>query len=249
MKLILGDCLEKMKDIEGGSIDMILVDPPYGTTKCRWDSIIDLELMWVNIKRIIVNRGVIVITTCQPFTSLVVMSNIKWFKYDIIWDKVNLYTNFLNSKHQPLRRHENLLVFCNGKTRVFNKQYRDGQIYNTDKLSGFGDAYGKQRPHSSSNDGKHHNPCSIVPIKADLKIEKGLHPTQKPVALMEYLIKTYTDEGETVLDFAMGSGTTGVACKNLNRQFIGIEKDEEYFEIAKRRIEHKTSKENIETTN
>jgi len=236
IELHLGDCLEVMPTLDAGSIDMVLTDPPYGTTACKWDSIIPLEPMWENLKRLTKKNAAIVMTASQPFTSVLVMSNVAQFKYDIVWDKVNLYTNFLNSKHQPLRRHESLLVFCEGKTVVFNKQYREGQKYHSQKPSGFGDVYGSQRPHESKNDGKHHNPCSVLPIKSDRKSEKGLHPTQKPVALMEYLIKTYTNEGDTVLDFTMGSGTTGVACKNLGRKFIGIEKDAEYYGIAERRI-------------
>ena len=233
--LMLGDCLEMMAEIETGSVDMVMTDPPYGTTACKWDSVIPFEPMWAAVKRVLKPNGATVFTACQPFTSALVMSNVEMFKYELIWDKVNLYTNFLNSSHQPLRRHENMLVFY-AKKPTYNKQWREGQAYTANKPSGFGQVYGSQRAHKSSNDGAHHNPCTIVEEKADLKAEKGLHPTQKPVALMEYLIKTYTNEGETVLDFTMGSGTTGVACMNTKRNFIGIERDEKYFDIAEGRI-------------
>ena len=236
IKLMQGDCLELMKEIPDGSVDMVLTDPPYGTTACKWDSVIPFEPMWEQLRRVTKKNGAIVLTASQPFTSALVISNVKMFKYEWVWDKVNLYTNFLNSSHQPLRRHENVLVFYKSRP-TYNKQWRTGQVYNSSKPSGFGDVYGSQRPHYSSNDGKHHNPCSVVEIKSDIKSEKGLHPTQKPVALMEYLIKTYTNDGETVLDFTMGSGTTGVAAKKLNRSFIGIELDETYFNIAKERID------------
>lgn len=191
--------------------------------------------MWAELKRIIKPNGAIVLFWSEPFSSALRMSNPKMFKYDLVWDKVNLYTNFLNASHQPLRRHENILIFCHGKT-VFNKQFREWQAYHTHKPSGFGEAYGKQRPHEAKNDGKHHNPCSIVEIKSDIKTEKWLHPTQKPVALIEYLIKTYTNEWETVLDFTSGSWTTWVACQNTNRNYILIEKDEWYYNISKERL-------------
>lgn len=236
VQLMLGDCLERMAEIEAGSVDLVLTDPPYGTTACKWDAVIPLEPMWDAVRRVLKPNGAAVFTASQPFTSALVMSNTDWFKYELVWDKVNLYTNFLNSSHQPLRRHENILVFYAIRP-TYNKQWRDGKAYASSKPSGFGDVYGAQRPHYSSNDGKHHNPCSVVEIKSDIKSEKGFHPTQKPVALMEYLIRTYTNEGEAVLDFTMGSGTTGVACVNTNRNFIGIERDPAYFAIAEKRID------------
>jgi site-specific DNA-methyltransferase (adenine-specific) len=237
IELIQGDCLEKMKDIPNKSIDMILCDLPYGTTACKWDTIIPFEPLWEQYKRIIKDNGAIVLTASQPFTSALVMSNIKMFKYEWVWDKVNSYTNFLNSSHQPLRRHENVLVFY-AKKPTYNKQWRLGAAYSShNKPPGVSDVYGAQRPHKSrNNDGEHHNPCSVIQEKTAIKSDKGFHPTQKPVALFEYLIKTYTNEGDLVLDNCMGSGTTGVACKNLNRNFIGIELDPEYFKIAEKRI-------------
>ncbi len=239
-KLYNGDCLEKMKDILDCSVDMILTDPPYGTTACKWDSIIPLEPMWKELKRIIKPNGAIVMTSSQPFTTTLISSNLKMFKYEWIWEK-NRGSNFATVKYQPMKEHENILIFSKGKT-----------IYNAikeDRAKG-----GKNRATykiNASNTGKRDTYNSIKSIDSGyinknlrcprsiqkFNTEVGLHPTQKPVALMEYLIKTYTNENEIVLDFAMGSGTTGVACKNLNRKFIGIEKDEKYFKIAKDRIE------------
>jgi len=237
INLIQGDCLEKMKDIESGSVDMILTDPPYGTTACKWDSIIPLEPMWEQLKRIIKPNGAIVMTASQPFTTTLIASNIKMFKYEWIWEKP-IGTNFFNAKHQPMKTHENILVF----SKMASSYSRKGSMnYNPQKVKGKpydciqGDSAHKYHQemggHRSKSDERF--PKSVIKNN----VERGLHPTQKPVALMEYLIKTYTNEGETVLDFACGSGTTGVAAKKLNRNFIGIELDEGYFQIAKDRIE------------
>jgi site-specific DNA-methyltransferase (adenine-specific) len=233
MNLMLGDCLERMKEIPDGSVDMILADPPYGTTACKWDSVIDLPLMWEQLKRIIKPNGAIVLFGGEPFSSALRMSNIKQYKYDWIWDKVKT-GNPLNAKIMPLNRTENISVFINGKN-----------FYHPIKTP-------RDKPKSSGNVAKGSTKC-FNGVKQENRVytdkyptnlltfsnasQKGkLHPTQKPVALMEYLIKTYTQEGETVLDFVMGSGTTGLAAKNLNRKFIGIEKDAGYFEIAKQRL-------------
>lgn len=231
--LMKGDCLERMKEIESGSVDMILADPPYGTTQCKWDSVIPLEPMWEQLKRIIKPNGAIVMTAAQPFTSVLVCSNMKMFKYCWIWDK-SIGTGFLNANKQPMRSHEDVVVFYSRQC-AYNKQMRDGASYSStfsDKnLSS--NLYGgaKRRQETRTYIGR--NPVSIVSFMRD----KGrIHPTQKPVALMEYLIKTYTNEGETVLDFTIGSGTTGVAAVNLGRKFIGIEMDDHYFEVAKGRI-------------
>lgn len=235
--LLHGDCLELMKQIPDGSVDMILTDPPYGTTACKWDNVIPFEPMWEQIWRVLKPNGVCLLFGCQPFFSFLVSSQAKLFRYELIWDKVNLYTNYLNSNKQPLRRHENIGVFYK-KQPIYNKQFRSGKAYKTtkSKKNCGHEVYGKQKNHESSNDGKSHNPCTLIEIRGDVKKEKGLHPTQKPVALLEYLIKTYTLEGETVLDFTMGSGSTGVACMNTGRKFIGIEMDDKYFEIAQKRI-------------
>tara|TARA_R110000737_G_scaffold272054_1_gene279123 strand:+ start:45 stop:758 length:714 start_codon:yes stop_codon:yes gene_type:complete len=235
---MLGDCLERMKKIESGSVDMILADPPYGTTACKWDSVIDFDLMWEQLNRIIKPSGAIVLLGSEPFSSALRMSNIKNYKYDWVWDKVNRFTGALNSSFMPMKSHENLIIFVNKGKPTFNKQLREGMPYTSKQTKGHGSftEYGNAKGHITINKGGR-NPVSIINIKADNKKESGFHPTQKPVALMEYLIKTYTNENEAVLDFTMGSGSTGVAAKNLNRKFIGIEMDEGYFNIAKKRIE------------
>ena len=230
--LMQGDCLERMKEIPDGSVDMILTDPPYGTTACKWDSIIPLEQMWEQLKRIIKTNGAIVMTASQPFTSILISSNIKMFKDCIVWKK-NVASNFLNANRMHLKRHEDVCIFYS-KQPAFNKQLSNGEPY-TQKRSGkddTGECYGGISLRTDTNNEGTRNPVSVI----EFNRETGMHPTQKPVALMEYLIKTYTNEGETVLDFTMGSGTTGVAARNIGRKFIGIEMDDHYFEVAKGRI-------------
>ena len=230
---MLGDCLERMREIPDGSVDMILADPPYGTTACKWDSIIPLEPMWEQLKRVIKPNGAIVMTASQPFTTVLIGSNMKMFKYCWVWDKKK-GGNIQVLKWQPYKVHEDIVIFCDGTVKYYPiktpQKERTGKTYSAGEANGIKN-YGDVRVYND----KH--PKSILEVSnAD---QKGkVHPTQKPVALMEYLIKTYTLEGETVLDFTMGSGTTGVACKNLNRDFIGIEKNETYFKIAKERIEN-----------
>ena len=240
VKLMQGDCLELMKDIPDGSVDAIITDPPYGTTACKWDSVIPLELMWEQLKRVIKPKGAIVMTASQPFTTSLIASNMKGFAFCWVWDKC-FAANFVQAKRQPLKDHEDIVVFTKtGAQPVYypqmlkrdkpikkggNKQSIAIPIAQTEVAKTFG-ATGK------TYDEKY--PTSQ--IRFSCRDGRGLHPTQKPVALMEYLIKTYTNEGETVLDFTMGSGTTGLAAKNLGRNFIGIELDEGYFEIAKERI-------------
>ena len=240
IKLMQGDCLERMKEIESGSVDMVLADPPYGTTACKWDSIIPLEPMWEQLKRIIKPNGAIAMTASQPFTSVLVTSNIKQFKHEWIWKK-NAGSNFGALKYQPMKEHESIIIFCNERVNYYPiKQERSESgkaMIKTgvkSKASKGNDVYGglNQGYDNSKNDKIMRVPSSVQLFNR----ERGLHPTQKPVALMEYLIKTYTNEGETVLDFTMGSGTTGVACKNLNREFIGIELDKDYYYIAMKRI-------------
>ena len=234
MKLIQGDCLEVMKDIPDKSIDMVLTDPPYGTTACKWDSIIDLPLMWEQLKRIIKPNGAIVMTASQPFTSVLVTSNLKGFKYCWQWDK-KIPSGMSYARFRPMQQTEDICVFtCNGEKTAYNAQMilRDKPI----KGGGMskGETTNNQNLKALKKTYTHKNPTTLIQFD---KIRKGsVHPTQKPVALMEYLIKTYTNENETVLDFTMGSGSTGVACKNLNRKFIGIELDEGYFKIAQDRI-------------
>lgn len=232
IKLMLGDCLERMKEIESGSVDMILTDPPYGTTACKWDSIIDLPLMWGQLKRIIKPNGAIVMTASQPFTTTLIASNMKMFKYCWVYRKPQGVDPFM-AKKRPLNDIEDVVVFCK-KGTVYNPQMEKGAAY---KITRDKKPRLNQLNNTVFNETTTKNSGERLPERVlDFKQERGLHPTQKPVALMEYLIKTYTSEGETVLDFTMGSGSTGVASKNLNRDFIGIEMDEGYFEIAKERI-------------
>ena len=235
--LIQGDCLEVMKSIKDGSIDAIITDPPYGTTACKWDSIIPFDLMWEQLNRIIKPNGAIVLFGSEPFSSALRMSNIKNYKYDWVWDKVNRNTGFGNVSFMPLKRHENIMIFVKSKKPTFNRQMTEGKPYIAKRTGERADVYsnGGLFPKDGKSDGKR-NPISIIQIKADNKKENGLHPTQKPVALMEYLIKTYTNENEIVLDFTMGSGSTMVACQNTNRNGIGIEQDENYFKIAQDRV-------------
>ena len=235
INLLHGDCLELMKDIPDGGVDMILADLPYGTTACKWDSIIPFEPLWREYKRIIKKHGAIVLTSAQPFTSALVMSNPKGFKHEWVWDKVRP-SGFQVAKYKPMQRHENALVFTSKGERVNYfpiMELRDkpvkGRVASSSESSPLKYSDGKTRIYT------HKNPQSIIVFP---KPNRTVHPTQKPVELFEYLIKTYTNEGETVLDNVMGSGTTGVACKNLNRNFIGMELDEDYFSIAKERIEN-----------
>jgi len=234
-KIIHGDCLKLMKDIPDKSIDMILCDLPYGTTQNKWDSIIPLDELWNQYERIIKENGAIVLTSQGIFTAKLMLSNEKLFKYKITWIK-SKSTNFLNAKKQPLRKHEDICVFYK-KQPLYNPQMREGEPYDKgfrkDQNTG---SYGDFKTcHVKSNGLRY--PTDTVYFKTSESEGTVFHPTQKPVALFEYLIKTYTNEGDLVLDNCMGSGTTGVACKNLNRDFIGMELDEKYFEIAKKRIE------------
>ena len=240
INLLLGDCLERMKEIPDGSVDLILTDPPYGTTACKWDSVIPLEPMWEQLKRIIKPNGAIVLFGQEPFSSLLRCSNLKMYKYDWVWNKTT-GSNFFNAKNAPVKRHECVSVFSLGT--IANKSITKMKYF----PQGLADVVKLRKPTTRKDDTvgvrpsrtntytqtKTGYPTSIIKFPNDCN---GFHPTQKPVALMEYLIKTYTNENETVLDFTMGSGTTGVACKNLNRNFIGIEKDETYFKIAQDRI-------------
>jgi site-specific DNA-methyltransferase (adenine-specific) len=232
--LRLGDCLEVMKTIEDNSIDAIITDPPYGTTACKWDSVIDFDLMWEQLNRIIKPNGAIVLFGGQPFSSALIMSNPKMFKYCWTWNKKQS-TGFLNAKKQPLRVIEDICVF-------YKKQPIYRPIMETRGKPRNKGGYGKQG--GSDNYGKYHNtdafnntyyPTNLLEI-SNANQKGKQHPTQKPIALMEYLIKTYTNENETVLDFTMGSGSTMLACKNLNRNGIGIEQDQAYFNIAKQRL-------------
>ena len=231
-----GDCLELMKDISDKTVDMILCDLPYGTTRNKWDSIIPFEFLWDEYKRVIKDNGVICLFGQGAFTANLIMSNIPMYRYDIIWEKTKA-GGFLNAKRMPLQAHENISIFYK-KLPTYNPQMEQGKPYTKKAVTnGDGNNYGKfnRVGQVHINNGERF-PRSVIKISNDN--HKSLHPTQKPVALLEYLIKTYTNENETVLDNCMGSGSTGVACKNLNRKFIGIELDENYFNIAKERIEN-----------
>jgi len=238
IQLIKGECIEQMKLIPSGSIDAIITDPPYGTTACKWDSVIDFELMWEQLNRIIKPNGAIVLFGSEPFSSALRMSNIKNYKYDWIWQK-SIAGNPMLAKRQPLRVSENISVFYKKQCR-YNRQMTEakGKIRDRRKESHHGStSEGTIISVSKSGYADDYNPNLRSPKNIlNYKSIRGVHPTQKPVALMEYLIKTYTNENETVLDFTMGSGSTGVAAKNLNRSFIGIELDDKYFNIAKERI-------------
>ena len=236
MNLMQGDCLERMKEIPAGSVDMVMTDPPYGTTACKWDSVIPFDEMWLRLNKLIKPNGAIVLFGSEPFSSALRMSNIKNYKYDWYWRK-NKKTNFANSKRQPLRDTECVSIFCKKQS-----------VYNPQGITKIDKKVTRNKPknetiNAGENDGSLCGdyiqeftgyPSHSIEFKSQTKT---VHPTQKPVALMEYLIKTYTNAGETVLDFTMGSGTTGVACVNLGREFIGIEMDEGYFKIAEKRIE------------
>lgn len=230
-----GDCLELMKKIPDGSIDAVITDPPYGTTACKWDTIIPFEPMWEQLKRVTKKSGAIVLFGSQPFTSALVMSNPKMFKYEWVWGK-GRGTGFQIVKYKPLVSHENILVFGNGRI-TYNPQMRDRDKPRISKNKGTTRqmlvSNGKEYQAKKALDKKY--PITEIQFPNNNQKNKT-HPTQKPVALMEYLIKTYTNEGETVLDFAAGSGTTLLAAKNLNRQFIGIEKEKEYYDICLKRL-------------
>jgi len=244
IKIIQGDCLEEMDKLieQQVIVDAVITDPPYGTTACKWDSVIPLEPMWERLHKIIKPNGAIVLFGSEPFSSYPRISNIKNYRYDWYWKK-NRKTNFANCKRQPLRDTECISVFSQKQTN-YNPQgvvkINKKRIRNKPK---------KETINAGENDGSlcgeyiqefTNYPSQSLFFETETKTS---HPTQKPVALMEYLIKTYTNEGETVLDFTMGSGTTGVACKNLNRNFIGIELDPEYCKIAKKRIEEAENRE------
>lgn len=235
-KVILGDCLEEMMDIEPKSIDMILCDLPYGTTACKWDTIIPFEPLWQDYKRIIKDNGAIVLTASQPFTSALVMSNVKMFKYEWIWEKSHPTGMFL-AKYQPMKYHENIVVFSKSST-VYNPQMWEGKLDHNKKGNKATSSHYINTKFTPSKQSLLKYPKSVQKVNSENRVGL-LHPTQKPVALFEYLIKTYTNEGDLVLDNCAGSGTTGVACQNLNRNYILIEKEEKYIKIIKERLKQK----------
>jgi len=232
INLIHGDCLIEMQGIESGSVDVVICDPPYGTTACKWDSVIPFDLMWEQLNRIIKPNGAIVLFGSEPFSSALRMSNIKNYKYDWIWNKKK-GGNIFNLKHSPYKTHEIISVF---NSHSYYPQMTKRDKIKRSKNYGTGEAFGGNgEKESKLYEYKERYPISIQEFSN--ASQKGkVHPTQKPVALMEYLIKTYTNENETVLDFTMGSGSTMIACQNTDRNGIGIELDDNYFEIAKKRV-------------
>jgi len=236
------DCLEGMKLIPDKSIDMILCDLPYGTTACKWDAVIPFEPLWEQYERIIKDNGAIVLTASQPFTTELIHSNLKLYRYNLIWKKEQ-GTDFMLAKKRPLKNYEDICIFYK-KQPTYNPQMVEADKEWTKKDTGktYNYILGQQEQKCvKKSNGKFRYPTSILEFNRPM--QKGVHPTQKPTKLLEYLIKTYTLEGETVLDNCMGSCSTGIACLNTNRNFIGIEKDDKYFEIAKKRIEEHLTKE------
>ena len=241
-QVFLGDCLALYKNIEPKSIDLILTDLPYGTTACKWDTIIPFDKLWEMVNYLLKPNGAFLTTASQPFTSALVMSNPKMFKYEWIWEK-HKGTNFNTVKRYPMKVHESIVLFSSGKF-TYNPQMTDGKPYkkrgehNVNKNGGMFE--NKKVGYAKDFDSSKRYPKSIQFFANHNQKENSLHPTQKPIALFEYLLKTYSNEGMTIFDPCMGSGTTGIACKNLNRNFIGIEKDEQYFKIAEQRINART---------
>ena len=232
--LMFGDCLERMKEIPDRSVDLILTDPPYGTTQCKWDSVISFEFMWIELKRIIKPNGAILLFGSEPFSSALRMSNIKQYKYDWIWDK-KIPSGMCNAKIMPMKQSELISVFIDGKNFYYPQMIKREKPIKSGGMTGSlsAGAKGLKKLEKKTYDEKY--PTTHLVFD---KIRKGsLHPTQKPTDLLEYLIKTYTNEDETVLDFTFGSCSTGVACLNTNRKFIGIEMDENYFNIGVKRLE------------
>jgi site-specific DNA-methyltransferase (adenine-specific) len=244
-EILLGDCLELMRDIPNGSIDMILADLPYGTTACKWDSIIPLEPLWSEYKRIIKDNGAIVLTASQPFTTKLISSNYEMFKYEWIWIKKKSNSGFAHAKNKPLKKHESILVFSLAPMGHFNLLGDKRMLYNPQGLieinkkrnnNTFQDASFGKRPSSRNTLQMFENyPNNLLYYDVEQK-GKYIHPTQKPIELFEYLIKTYTNEGDLVLDNTAGSGTTAIACLNTNRQFIVMEKEQKYYDIILKRV-------------
>jgi site-specific DNA-methyltransferase (adenine-specific) len=243
VKLYNGDCLIEMDKIPDKSIDMILCDLPYGTTTCAWDIIIPFDDLWKQYNRIIKDNGAIVLFASQPFTSKLICSNIGMFKYSLVWNKNKCGSPGL-AKIRPMKVHEDICIFCKSVEK-YNPQMEKGEAYSR-KFSGeqrcnnmgYGFAYSTNE---YKNDGTRY-PKSILNFSRNFSAQQQVHPTQKPVTLLEYLIKTYSNESDTILDNTMGSGSTGVACVNTNRNFIGIELNKEYFDIASNRISEAQNK-------
>lgn len=233
-ELIHGDCIAAMRAMPDASIDACVTDPPYGTTHCKWDVPIPFDLMWAQLRRVVKPAGAIVLFAGQPFTSLLIASNLRLYKYSWVWEKTNA-TGFLNAKKQPLRVSEDICVFY-GKQPTYNPQFSFGVPYSRGRAASTTENYNlKSRPTAAFSDGRRF-PRNVLRF-VNSNHQGKVHPTQKPLELLRYLVRTYTDEGDTVLDFTMGSGTTGVACVEEGRHFIGIEREAKYVGIARRRIE------------
>lgn len=245
-QLYAGDCMDVMKDITDSSVNLILCDPPYGTTLNEWDKVLPFDLLWQEYRRLLAPGGCVVLFGSQPFSSALIMSNPKWFKYELVWDKNKCGSPGL-AKIRPMKTHENILVFAPGKT-IYNPQMEKGEPYKrkTDNPEGYvgrcnNHKYGLKPMTEFENHGKRY-PKSVLRISRDFSAQQQVHPTQKPVPLLEWLVKTYSNEGDTVLDNTMGSGSAGIAALRHGRHFIGIEKDVVMFELAKTRIHRETRK-------
>ena len=234
-KVLQGDCIEVMKELPDNSIDMILCDLPYGTTQCKWDTIIPFESLWKEYRRVAKDNAAIVLTAAQPFTSVLVSSNLKEFKYTWVWEKSKA-TGYLNAKKMPMRAHEDVCVFYK-KPPIYNPQMWKSTPYNKGSAHRPTEVYGKQKEVLVKNDTGLRYPRTVQYFKTAESEGKVYHPTQKPVSLFEYLIKTYSAEGDVILDSCLGAGTTALAAMSCNRNFVGIELDQEYVDISNQRIE------------
>lgn len=239
--LILGNCLEIMQTLPEQSVDCIICDPPYGTTAIKWDNIIDFDQQWDLYDRLLKPKGMIILFGSQPFSAQLICSKLKWFKYELVWNKNKCGSPGL-AKIRPMKVHENILVFAREPGGTYNPQMTEGEPYARQSSNPEGyvgkantHGYGLKPVHGFTNTGTRY-PKSILNISRDFSAQQQVHPTQKPVPLMEWLVKTYTNEGDLILDNCMGSGSTGIAAVSLNRSFIGIEQDPNYFDIAKNRI-------------
>ena len=233
-QVLQGDCFEVMKDIPDGSVDMILCDLPYGTSKCKWDVLVPFEPLWEQYKRVIKLKGAIVLTASQPFTSVLITSNLKDYRYNWVWEKSKA-TGYLNSKKLPMKAHEDICVFYQ-KPPTYNPQMWQSTPYYKGSAHRPTDVYGKQREVLVKNDTGLRYPRTVQYFKTAESEGKVHHPTQKPISLFEYLIRTYTNENEIVLDSCAGAGTTALAALNSNRKYICIEKDKEYYDVMRNRI-------------
>lgn len=240
-QVIQGDCIEAMAQLSEKSIDLVLTDPPHGTTACKWDTVIPFAPMWEHLRRITKRSAAMILTGTQPFSSALVMSNPREFRYDWIWEKTHP-TGHLNANKAPLKAHESLLVFYRAQP-IYNPQKTNGHVRKSAvKRADYSPVYGTQKFDALPYDSTERFPRSIITFASDKQLST-LHPTQKPIDLLRYLIRTYSNEGDTVLDFTCGSGSTGVACLLENRQFTGIEKDTGYAEIARQRMRDTTTSE------